>query len=716
MPSSFGGSRFLGTVVLWALWAWAACMAGCGGSDHPLDQGLAKGKISAIVGPAGKTLRGRGGSDLEGFVLRIPAGALDELVEITITTGEPIELPATVAASVPVRLDVRPDPGVLRRPATVRMRVSAPEFRASADFVTATRVRAPVPAGVAEPLERVGVLAVDGARDLAARAFTSTISRLGDLQIRITNRPRQPQDAGELVNRAFAELERFTDGSLPRADLLFAEALTADPFDAAAAFFRAITRLLVVANDRRDDGPGLDSVGEALTALGLNVRRRSLVQRLRARDWPPRLVAPRPAPRVGDLVALLRERVRPALLLSIDDLARVPPGMVILFRMPAVLGVLPGDREADATDVLLLRALFAAGVFAIDVLEDLDLETDLARLTDPTRPIRSVQEFLAAHPSFGALRSRPEKRTVQAFAEALSALTQGYASLIAETDPQQNDLFVLRRSFTPDRRERWRANLVDLWRSFVEPVATTIRLDGGAGALAVDLRSPFTAGVLDPRAQAPRFAHDLPLAGTLPDPQFGGLLPGMTEDRAADLFALVSRHTRPSLSVVADGRVDEWSAASEALLPRDPTGDTGSSVVRGVDLRAVWLADSGDDLALRLSVADGEVRYRPSQPTVYEILLDDVGVPTAERVRLRVRIEPAASGTMVRVWRNGRALVVRHSVGAAKGELELTLRRFDLREPDEPIKDRLLRVRSEALDVASGRRGADRTRAILIRF
>ena len=74
-------------------------VSGCGSGRSPIDGRLGESRIARTVGPGGAVLRGSGGSDLEGFVLEIPEGALERLVEIVVDAGTDIQLAGSSAAT-----------------------------------------------------------------------------------------------------------------------------------------------------------------------------------------------------------------------------------------------------------------------------------------------------------------------------------------------------------------------------------------------------------------------------------------------------------------------------------------------------------------------------------------------------------------------------------------------------------------------------------------
>ncbi len=83
---------------------------------------------------------------------------------------------------------------------------------------------------------------------------------------------------------------------------------------------------------------------------------------------------------------------------------------------------------------------------------------------------------------------------------------------------------------------------------------------------------------------------------------------------------------------------------------------------------------------------------------------------------LQILIGMTATGPEVTVTRDGQAIAVRHAVGVAGGELELALNRFDLFEPDEPVRDRTVRAFATGFEAVLATAASDETRLVLVSF
>jgi hypothetical protein len=431
-----------------------------------------------------------------------------------------------------------------------------------------------------------------------------------------------------------------------------------------------------------------------------------------AADWPNRLApVAAPAPTVGDVMELLQSRWRPAFEASIDDLDFVPTHTALSISLPGAIIALPGPREVDAADLLFLRAALCLGLYLFDALEDLVLEVDAAWLATAAATV-TPQDLLARFPQFGARRSTPAERTKEHLADALDALVEGYRQLNIETDGQDDDLVVFSSSFDVEKRDRWQGNLEQARQSLRQEGGRPLRIDLDR-TVESDLASLL--GGLDPRALAPSLSKFEVLAGSLPDPTLGGLLPAMTQDGATRLFHAVSRFALAPVPVTIDGDPSEWPAGSEALLPTDALGDAGG--MEHLDLERLFLAVAADDLLCRLSLGHGEFAYRPGEVRVYGFeLRPQRQRPPAGGPVVQVAIEMTVAGPQVSVRRDGVLVSVRHQVAVAGPELEIALDRAGLLTVDEPVRDRVIRAFSTGQDGSGAVHSGDRTRRVLIRF
>ena len=189
----------------------------------------------------------------------------------------------------------------------------------------------------------------------------------------------------------------------------------------------------------------------------------------------------------------------------------------------------------------------------------------------------------------------------------------------------------------------------------------------------------------------------------------------MTMEGSARFFRLASAFDLRPVSVVIDGEVGDWPKQSEALLPTDAIGDAGTMV--GLDLERVFLGTDGDDLVCRLSLARGGFVPVPGSVAVYGFRIRPQRQrPAAGGPSVRVAIEVTSAGVEVTFQRDGQAIEVRHEVAVSGSELEIAVDRFDLFEPDEPTRCRVLRAFSMGLEKGGKVHRGDLTRRILLRF
>jgi hypothetical protein len=545
--------------------------------------------------------------------------------------------------------------------------------------------------------------------------FTAPIRSLTDLQVRLASRRRLTEDAFRLVQHGYESLARLSDAGLDEADVLFAEAQRADPFLGAPHLFRAISRVMTVLNDRDDTGPGLDSVGEALGRLGVDVTSLSLIGRLRTGIWPGAWQVPPGAPAVGEVLELLRVRLRPALLLALADLDRVPATTALSLTLPEVFADLPGERELDAADLLALRATLTAAAFVLDHLGDYDLEIDLALARPRGGPAMNFQQLLGAFPGLGRLLRAPDPGTDRALRALVMQADEAFHALVGEDDEQGDDLLTFPVAWTADDRDRLRINLAAVRASIEDDVERRLNFDAGRGTVAIRIGGPWRAGAISPRDLLPDLFRFLPVAGTLPDPTAAGLFPTMTQDRATDLLGFVDLHATPRLPIVADGSFADWTPAAEALTPPDRIGDVLSASLTSVDLWQVWHAESEDLLAFRLGLADGAIAHLPSREARYGFRIRDVGAE-GFGAEMTIAVVPTAAGFEVQVIRDGVLREVRGQVAVRGAELELTVDRFDLLDPDEAPADRAIEAFAQVLDLEGGASATDTSRPFLVRF
>ncbi len=176
----------------------------------------------------------------------------------------------------------------------------------------------------------------------------------------------------------------------------------------------------------------------------------------------------------------------------------------------------------DYGDILVLRALMKAACFYIHFLEGFGTDVNLFEIMQ----MNSLPEILEAFPNL--MQSSPR----HSWAEAETAL-RGAIALYGEASPILRGRAGEPRLFTlaPEDLEgeaELRESLEHILGALDGPVLA------GDGDIAVHF-GPVFDGAVNPRALLPEFSGESKaVAGTVPDPTFGGLLPGMTQGKIED--------------------------------------------------------------------------------------------------------------------------------------------------------------------------------------
>jgi hypothetical protein len=92
-----------------------------------------------------------------------------------------------------------------------------------------------------------------------------------------------------------------------------------------------------------------------------------------------------------------------------------------------------------------------------------------------------------------------------------------------------------------------------------------------------------------------------------------------------------------------------------------------------------------------------------------------VGPDALERT-IQVEVHPTEAGLEVFAFRDGVARAVRSAAAARGSDLEFTVNRYDLLDPDEVPADRAVEAFTSARDVRTGEVAGDVARCFVIRF
>src|SRR5690606_27271768 len=159
------------------------------------------------------------------------------------------------------------------------------------------------------------------------------------------------------------------------------------------------------------------------------------------------------------------------------------PTTGIIVSLPAVVTALPGDREIDAADVLVLRGLLVAAAFVIAELADHDLDADPRMIAPRPGPQPTLEALLSWLPGFGRRLRAPDPSTVDALRATLLYAREAFDAVAGEDDEQHDDLVVFPSDFDAARRDRFSQNLAAIRASLEDDVERRLALGSSAGSL-----------------------------------------------------------------------------------------------------------------------------------------------------------------------------------------------------------------------------------------
>jgi len=318
------------------------------------------------------------------------------------------------------------------------------------------------------------------------------------------------QTADQWVAQGRANL---VSSNLSSANVCFSNAVARSPTDAEANVLYAATRLLVL--------PNQPSLGAFLTRLGFGAAGRSLY------DWTAKpskdtngsLVLP-PGVNANEFTALLRTNLAVQLAAADANLAIVTdPGFVLKL---AAAETTAEDVTLDYGDVLMLRALLHAGEYLDYTASSINLDV---MLTDAegflTNKSQGIAALLTNYPTLFTFATTSDFAVAQqAFAGGADLYNQASA-FIRNRPANGNRLF----NFDPDMvagELRFRESLADVAKSLASPVVLRWATND-----TVNLARQFNPANA-PRNWLPAFSGSVILAGTFPDPTFGGIITGLT--------------------------------------------------------------------------------------------------------------------------------------------------------------------------------------------
>jgi hypothetical protein len=299
---------------------------------------------------------------------------------------------------------------------------------------------------------------------------------------------------------------------LINANNCFAAAVTNAPNHPTANVFYAATRLLTLA-DQPAGKAFLDRLGIAATNRSVYGWTADV-----GRDTNGVPLAPTNMS-ASEMSAFLRTNILTEMAGSASNLAKVTDTnftLALSSNETTTVAV-----TLDYGDLLLLRAGLEAAQYAGYTIHSWNLDVQLSALRSLlTTEATSAQSFLAQYPNLFTFD------TTNDLSVASLAFSNAVTLYLRASDFIRNRPTNVTRLFNYDpgmagSEAKFRSTLADLNRSLSGPVVLT-----GLTNLTVDLGRHFT-GARSPRSFFPQVAGNALVAGTLPDPSFGGMVQGV---------------------------------------------------------------------------------------------------------------------------------------------------------------------------------------------
>jgi hypothetical protein len=251
------------------------------------------------------------------------------------------------------------------------------------------------------------------------------------------------------------------------ADEKFALAVTADENDPEARLFRAITRLgaFVLATS---DGSELSTIADIIQAMGIPIFLDTQIGIDPPFGKPPELAGnlnlPETTPNGDEVRSVMGSGLVGAIELSLEDLGLIDYTINVVLTRTETGDF--ADTEVDYTDVLLARAglnAFRTAVLIITAydFDEADIREFMALANSGMMDLHPglMNDLLETHPKFltlapnGAAFLAAAKTALQSVHDLLG---DAQASLLSESDPQEDDLF----SFESEADEQECENLL----------------------------------------------------------------------------------------------------------------------------------------------------------------------------------------------------------------------------------------------------------------
>lgn len=309
--------------------------------------------------------------------------------------------------------------------------------------------------------------------------------------------------------------------NLALANTEFQQAVAANSADAEANLFYAVTRLAVLQS--RPDVQAL------LTKMGVPMKGRNPFN-WRA-DLPKRFPI-KSKLRSNDFESLAASVVLPELIAADQNLAAITAPNFSITLTTQETGALA--LTIDRGDVLFSRALIQAAVCAIELARTYETDAKLGEIGIWLKSNAMTMEgLLAKHPAFfnvaDASRVNP---AINAYVLSINNYSSAADYILARPPEITDRLFMIDPELAAEEA-KMRAHLVAVRDSFTAPATFDNRTQVNGAA--------FTASPLSIRSFLPQFANNKAFPGSFPDPTFGGILPGMTEQRVEEFFGKFSK-------------------------------------------------------------------------------------------------------------------------------------------------------------------------------
>ncbi len=679
------------------------------------------------MGPAGGVIRGLPGTDLEGTVVTVPAGALDGIHEVVLESAPAMSFPGALPVGPALRVRMSPDPGLLRRPLFVRVRVQLPTFQYPGDLLILNGSQTIDPQGKMSSLAvKPGIL--DTGVTLNGKFFIGSARRSGVYQAFRTRTSRSRSGAEKIMALGLAELRKGRLSSLRRAGFLFERALESDPFSSDVRFLAALSRLLVLFSSEDDGTRSIDSLGEVFERLGFSLGLKSIFARLIDGDWNLVFRPTAQSPRFAEILEYLDRRALPELHSILADLHHVGDDVLFGLDMAHFGQPLLGWRELDLGDVASVRAFVNAVTFVIELVSRFDLDVDLASLHGKLRSGATLQSVLTLYPKLGTARVQPRSTEASTLYRFLSSQYEALVSIDREVDDQRDDLLVFATWFDEASKLELLDSLEQALDNLRRGTRVRARMPGAAGLLLVDLKGFLGNSSFSPRALLPEVSGNDLLGGKIPDPSVGGLLPSLDAAQVLQRLELPTRASLVSAKIRIDGSFVDWPSQAEVLTPADPLRDArGQGKHPAIDLHRLFMAKSGDQLAIRVLLGDGNPLPNQSFAIQYRILIQDRSASRIASSRREILLDLGTK--QARAWLlvpsdlpgtppgqgpgvpGMRASEIPMALGPLGFEVLVPLSTFVA-----PLRERVVSVRSSSLDRSRGTAGGDHTRRVFISF